>query len=158
MKSIVMLGLMVIYMAALPVQAQTSRADKEIIGYAKSMAKYCSQGQWESMRCLSIMSDSNKVLAANYMALLERSELLDAKEAVKNSCAATTAFNEVKGVTKEAIASAMTECANMIADVSGRTNVTPNANHFQLLFAPIFCYKEQAEQCAMVDQSFSQYR
>ncbi|NCC21570.1 MAG: hypothetical protein EOM26_03810 [Alphaproteobacteria bacterium] len=137
-------------MIAVPAFAQGPA--KEFIG---PIAQQCI-GNWESQACISILAQSNLVLAANYAEKLEKRGQKKATEAVKEHCAAATAATQ-QDVPAYAMRSAMTECANAIYDISRATKVEPDQSHYQLLVYPTMCLSED-QQCPAIEAGLEDYR
>lgn len=142
------------------VEAQNNRLKNEIIGHAKNVAAYCTPGLWTTNRCYKVLANSNKVLAANYMAELHGKNHMQQKKRIEEECAASTALGEVMGLTRESAASAMTQCYNALTEVADELDMVPNPDHAQLFVAALYCYRDdiKAEACPEVEKSLAKYR
>lgn len=97
---------------------------------------------WVEPACMASLSDNVTVLASDYAAKLKEVGYGDdVLEALKQGCAAATAASSQE-VPAEAMRSAMTQCANLIADISKQSGVKPDQSLYQLLTYPILCYQE----------------
>mgnify|MGYP006293828239 CR=1 FL=1 len=96
---------------------------------------------WEDPACMAALSDNVIVLASDYASKLKDVGYgEDVLEALKQGCAAATAAN-TQEVPAEAMRSAMTECANLIASISEQSGIKPDQSLYQLLTYPILCYE-----------------
>ena len=140
-------------------QEMNSRAQKEIIGYAQSMAQHCIPRTWTSPACYTVVTNSNKVMTANFMATLQQNGHVEQEEILKQGCAAAAALNSIRGLKQEAAASATTQCMNTFSDVASEVDIVPNPTHFQLLMAATYCYRDDLPgACDSVEKSLSVYK
>lgn len=105
--------------------------------YVNMVAAECPEN-WSSPVCLSVMSESNRVMVSNFMEELDRAGQAGAVESVKNSCAASTAA-EKQIFPADAMKSAFIECANIISDTAATTRLAPDLAHYELLTAAVLC-------------------
>jgi hypothetical protein len=135
---------------ALPVsQKAYAQASAESATYARLTSTHC-LGRWARQECLTSISQSTLVLAANYAGLLESHGLVDAVEEIKQHCAAATAGTKGE-YPAYAMQSAFTECANMIFDISEQTQVKPDLSHYQILVGAILCLSKD-RRCAGIEK------
>jgi hypothetical protein len=148
----------VIVLASAPVQAQTPAqtpaADGQTLQFAGKIAGACLD-HWEAPSCLSAVSESNMALLSNYGAALQNGGYAAEAEQLKQHCAATTAASQ-ETVPAYAMRSALTECANTITDISGKTGVQPDPSHYQLLLAPLLCLSADP-RCAPIAEQMKAY-
>lgn len=116
--------------------------------YVQAVAQSC-VGDWEKKTCLTTLAKVNKHIASYYAESLHKSGKKKRLEPLKQACAASTAA-QTEDVPAYAMKSAMTECANKIADISSATNITPNINLYQLMIAGVLCLGQDA-QCASLE-------
>ncbi len=133
----------------------SKQSNEPSVIHAKQVAGAC-LGQWEAQGCLSAVSESTLVLAANYAGVLEAQGKKSAVEQIKQHCAAGTAAMR-ENIPAYAMKSAWAECANMIYDVSETTGTVPDQSHYQLLAGPILCL-EKDRRCADVEQGLKRYK
>lgn len=117
--------------------AQTGVPSATSVQFAQSVARAC-VSDWAAQKCLSAVSDSSMVMLSNYGADLQNRKMNTAAETLKQHCAATTAASQ-QNVPPYAMRSALTECANTIADLAASTGIQPDPSHYQLLVAPLLC-------------------
>lgn len=122
---------------------------------AKSIAAVC-PGAWESPACLTAVSHSNYALVSNYGTTLQQARLGAQAETLKQKCAASTAHRE-QAFPAAAMKSAFIECANIISDLVEQTRVSPDPDHFQMLFVPILCLNKD-KSCTSLEGGLKQYR
>tara|TARA_R110002124_G_scaffold149220_1_gene315037 strand:- start:180169 stop:180675 length:507 start_codon:yes stop_codon:yes gene_type:complete len=144
---------MVIFLAlASPHQAlaQTpAQASEESVTFARLISTHC-LGRWAEQDCLTSVSQSTLVLAANYAGFLESNGMIGAVEQIKQHCSAATAGTKGE-YPAYAMQSAFTECANMIFDVSEQTNIKPDLSHYQILVSAILCLSKD-RRCAGIEK------
>ena len=136
---------------ALPAHA----ASEASLIHAKRIAAVC-PGAWESPACLTALSESNLVMVSTYGANLQERKMDAPAETLKQHCAASTAHRE-KAFPAYAMKSAFIECANIISDLVDQTKVMPDADHYQLLVAPVLCMNKDAS-CAQLEKGLLQYK
>ncbi len=141
-------------LAATPVRAQDS-VNAPVLEFASRIANVC-LGHWEMPSCLGVVSDSNMVLLSNYGEVLQKGGHNDEAEQLKQHCAATTAASQ-QAVPAYAMHSALTECANTIADIAGKTSMQPDPSHYQLLIAPLLCLGTDP-RCAGIESQMQSYK
>ncbi len=137
-----------------PAEARTNE-NNPAKTYIGPIAQKCS-GSWEAQDCLKVLSQSTLVLASNYGADLKEQGNENAAENLKQHCAAATAATRME-VPADAMRSAMTECANIIFDISQKTGVKPDQSHYQLLVYPVMCLSGDAN-CPAVEKGLAEYR
>lgn len=130
-------------------------ASEESALFARELSNTCLK-QWEAPGCLSNISQSTLVLAANFAGDLESSGMVGAVEQVKQSCAAATAATQ-GNYPAYAMRSAFTQCANSIADISEQTRINPDQSHYQLLVSSILCLSKD-RRCAMIEKGLKAYK
>lgn len=135
--------------------ASAHAASAESLAAAKAIAAVC-PGAWESPACLTAVSQSNYVLVSNYGAVLQKAKLNAPAEALKQTCAASTAHREQTFPAK-AMRSAFVACANGISDMVDQTKVSPDPDHFQMLYVPILCM-DKDKSCKTLEAGLKQYR
>lgn len=132
-------------------QAQVSQA---AMVYAEKIANACLKN-WSAPQCLSVVSESNRVLASNYMEVLDKAGKKPAVETIKNHCAASTA-SEKQTFPADAMKSAFVECANTINDVSTASGTVPDLSHYELLIAAILCM-DGNDKCVPITATLEQF-
>lgn len=149
MKPIFKVSLFVMVLTFGAASARAETASPTASAHAGTVGAVC-PGQWESQDCLKAVSESNMVLAANYMETLVNRNLKPESEKIKQHCAASTAATQGE-YPAYAMKSAFTECANMISDVSDLTGVTPDVSHYQILVGSVLCM-DKDQRCAVIEQ------
>lgn len=124
------------------------------INHAERVSKFCPE-HWETQECLSAVSESNLVLAANYAGVLEKRGKKSHLENLKQHCAAATAGSKGE-YPAYAMRSAFVECANIIVDISDATGIDPDKSHYQLLVGAVLCLDED-RRCDAVEQGLMRY-
>lgn len=123
--------------------------------FAKLLSNNCLK-RWNNPTCLSNISQSALVLAANYAGDLQSNGMVGAVEQVKQHCAAATAGT--KGdYPAYAMQSAFTECANIIYDVSEQTKIKPDNSHYQLLVGSIMCLNKD-RSCPSIEHGLLKFQ
>ena len=140
--------------------ANQGRLQKEIIGYAEAVANFCTPGKWTTPVCYKVLSNSNKVLVANFMADLHGKGFMTEKKTLEEGCAAVTALHEVAGLSRQSAASAMTECYNTLTEVADKAGMAPNPSHTQLFIAAVNCYRDDTVEtfCPAIEKSLGRYK
>lgn len=126
-----------------------AQIDGAVMQHAMTISKTC-PGAWTQAACLKALSSSNHDLAVNYAQSVQNAGKTEAVEAIKQSCAASTAATQ-QDYPAKAMQSAFTECANGIYDISQKTGVNPDPTSYQLLVGSILCLSG-APQCAALEQ------
>tara|TARA_Y100000588_G_scaffold157103_1_gene171069 strand:- start:97 stop:600 length:504 start_codon:yes stop_codon:yes gene_type:complete len=127
----------------------------EVMAFAREISKSCPH-QWEEQACLSDVSASALVLAANYAGDLQSNGMIGAVEQIKQHCAAATAATQGT-YPAYAMKSAFTECANKIYDVSEQTSIKPDLSHYQLLIGAIWCMNKDS-QCKTIEDQLGAFQ
>lgn len=109
--------------------------------HARTIAHACPQA-WDTNTCKSALSETVLTLAGAYAETLNNAGHSADLEPLKQGCAAATAASKIE-VPGQALASAMTECANIISDITQRTNTPPDKSLYQLLVFPLLCLKNE---------------
>ena len=104
-----------------------------------SMAENCA-GQWQAQNCLREVSDVMLHLAASYAGNLQDNGQTEFVDSIKENCSAATAAKH-KDIPVYALNSAMTQCINMIYDISEKSGLKPDHNLYQLAVGSTFCLK-----------------
>ncbi len=137
---------------------QTKRAvsvDKDFPKHAGDIARACI-GNWENEACLKATSQAAMVLISNYGSKLQQSGHKSSAEPLKQECAASTAATQEDNIPAYAMKSAYTVCANKIADISGKTGVSPDLSYYQLLVASVICM-DKKPNCATFEGALKRF-
>lgn len=134
--------------------AADNKPSEEAVIHAGRVAAACLEG-WETQSCLSTVSESNLVMAANYAAMLEKNAKTNAMEDLKQHCAASTAATQGE-YPAYAMRSAFVECANIISDITYKTNISPDKSHYQLLVGAVLCL-DGDHRCTAIEQGLARY-
>lgn len=137
-------------------QAQSDRSKKELLGYASSIARYCTGGGWETKACLNVMSPMNTVLAANYIASLKQRSKESVASKVEDGCAVAAKVNHVK-MSASHIAEAYVLCINSLVDAESATSLRPDPDYYNLLLVAYFCTIGD-QRCKAMENGLAQYK
>jgi hypothetical protein len=105
---------------------------------------------WDSPECLSVISQSNFMMLANYGSDLQQKGHNDEAEQVKQHCAASTAARE-QSFPAYAMKSAFIECANLLSDLTEKTGMKPDMSEYQLMVGSVLCMNKDA-RCASISE------
>lgn len=94
--------------------------------------------QWEKQTCMKTLSSLNFTLVTSYAEALRGANKKASIGQLKNGCAASTAALKIS-VPAYAMRSAMTECVNLMADISDKTSIHPEPSLSQLAVSAILC-------------------
>lgn len=125
------------------------------LAYAGKIANTC-LGNWKNQSCLKIISESNLVMAANYVELLEEKGKQKEADKILEDCAAATAATK-GNYPAYAMNSAFAECANTMATTFENTSIVPDASQFQLLFVAIKCLSGD-QLCPILEMGLQLYK
>jgi hypothetical protein len=139
-----------IFALLIMVITNTAAAQEIAMVHLKKIAATCPD-QWQSQACLAVVGQSNLEMVAHYGARLQENGHDRAAETLKNHCAASTAARSER-IPAFAMASAMTECSNIIATLSEETGLKPDLSHFQLMIAPVLCLSGHPDCSDISDQ------
>jgi len=144
------------FIVTLGLITSTAQAASEAsVTYAKRVAPVCIN-TWETPACLTAMSESNLVMAANYGAALQERNQNAAAETLKQHCAASTAHRE-QAFPAYAMKSAFIECVNIISDLNDQTGVAPDVDHYQLIVLAALCLSKDP-RCKPMERGLQQYK
>lgn len=139
-----------------PAAAQDQAGAPSPQQFAAAYAQTC-MGAWTGQDCLSLISTSNLLLAADFMNRLNAAEQSVAANTVRETCAAATAAREGQ-FPANAMTSAFVECANSLFTISDETGIDPDQSRYQLLIGPIFCLQDaQSENCQALETQLQTY-
>ena len=139
-------------MTSHPVYAQ--ELSQQAIYHAGMIAKNCAP-IWDNPNCIRSVGDSNYEFLSIYGAQLQYMKKDVFAENLKNSCAASTA-SRTDPVPAYALRSAMIECANAVSDISGKSGITPDLSHYQLMVAGTICLAG-APECQSIMEQLKSY-
>ncbi len=145
------LSALFVLFTAPPAYAQAANIDKNVLRHAATIASIC-PGKWKNDKCLKAVSLSNKDMAIKYAAMLNAKGQKDQVEAVKQVCAAATVTQDEidEDIPAYAFASAYTECANGIFNISEKSKVKPDQYHYGLLIGAVQCLNKTPE-CSLLE-------
>ena len=138
-----------------PAKGTPVKVNGVVAGHMKNMGAYCAD-HWERETCLKELSSLAMDMVSEYGALLEIEKKEAAKETLKQHCAASTAALKVS-VPAYAMRSAITECANTISDIHGKTSVKPDLNLYQLFVGAALCLGDEPS-CKEIEQTLKSHQ
>ncbi len=151
------------FMAAfLPLAGYAQQDQGAAVYFAREIASAClgtpeGSHKWTDQSCLKALSASTLAFGTDYTVELQNSGQQEAAQTIINHCAAATAAAQ-KEIPADALAGAMTECANTISDVAAQTGLAPNLSHYQLVVYPVFCLNpDDYDQCSAFEKELSRY-
>jgi len=110
--------------------------------------------QWDQQQCLSVVSSITKLMVQDYADTLNKSGHKAAIDPLTQECAAATAAAEGE-YPAEAMRSAFTVCANYLATMAEKTQLTPNQDAYQILVGSILCLSGDP-RCAAIEAQLVQ--
>ena len=130
------------------VASDPSRADV-IVSSIRHAADKC-LSKWEAASCITELGHFSTTLVTFFAHDLEAAGHQAQLEPLRQSCAASTASSKM-AVPAYAQSSAMTECANMMYDISVKAQLVPEATMYQFMIMSVMCLNKDQRKCAAME-------